>query len=311
MINKNIKIGIIGAGYMAEEYLKVLSKKKIWCEAIYSRTLSKCEKLRKKYKIKKISKSLNEFNANEEIKVIIITVNDISTFSLLKQLDLNRYKVLCEKPVGIDFKQTKKILSLLKKNKKNFFVSLNRRFYGSTMKAKNIVNKFKGKRLISIRDQQLQNTGSRILDKRVMYCNSVHLIDYIRIFARGRLKKISKLKRFKNNKFSETITKLYFSSKDEVLYHCNWNSPGSWSVNIVQQNSRCEMKPLEELMEEKLSNGKRKRVNHKKLLIDSIFKPGLFLQIDEFLKMLSNKKHNLITIKEYLETVKLVKRIYV
>ena len=30
MINKNIKIGIIGAGYMAEEYLKVLSKKKSW-----------------------------------------------------------------------------------------------------------------------------------------------------------------------------------------------------------------------------------------------------------------------------------------
>ena len=219
--------------------------------------------------------------------------------------------MLCEKPVGIDFDQTKKIFSLLNKNKKNFFVSLNRRFYGSTIKAKNIVNKYKGKRLISIRDQQLQNTGSKILNKRVMYCNSVHLIDYIRIFARGRLRKVSKIKKFNDNKFSETISKLYFSSKDEVLYHCNWNSPGSCSVNIVQQNNRCELSPLEELMEEKLLNGKRKRVNHKKILIDNIFKPGLFLQINEFLKMLSSKKNDLITVKEYLETVKLIKRIYV
>ena len=91
-----------------------------------------------------------------------------------------------------------------------------------------------------------------------MYCNSVHLIDYIRIFARGRLRKVSKIKKFNDNKFSETISKLYFSSKDEVLYHCNWNSPGSWSVNIVQQNNRCELSPLEELMEEKLLNGKEK-----------------------------------------------------
>ena len=50
-----------------------------------------------------------------------------------------------------------------------------------------------------------------------MYWNSVHLIDYIRIFARGRLRKVSKIKKFNDNKFSETISKLYFSSKDE---HC-------------------------------------------------------------------------------------------
>ena len=69
--------------------------------------------------------------------------------------------------------------------------------------------------------------------------------------------------------------------------------------------------PIRDLMEEKLLNGKRKRVNHKKILIDNIFKPGLFLQINEFLKMLSSKKNDLITVKEYLETVKLIKRIYV
>ena len=59
----------------------------------------------------------------KKLKQTIITVNDVSLFSLLKQLDLSRYKVLCEKPVGIDFDQTKKIFSLLNKNKKNFLLA--------------------------------------------------------------------------------------------------------------------------------------------------------------------------------------------
>ena len=58
MISRNNKIAIIGAGYMAEEYLKVLSKKKIWCEAIYSTTLSKCERLKKNIKLEKFIKIL-------------------------------------------------------------------------------------------------------------------------------------------------------------------------------------------------------------------------------------------------------------
>ena len=41
MIKNKFKVAIIGAGYMAEEYLKVFSNKKIHCEAIFSRTLSK------------------------------------------------------------------------------------------------------------------------------------------------------------------------------------------------------------------------------------------------------------------------------
>ena len=50
-----------------------------------------------------------------------------------------------------------------------------------------------------------------------MYCNSIHLIDYINIYARGKLTKIQRLKKFKNNKFSENITRLIFSSKDDFF----------------------------------------------------------------------------------------------
>ena len=253
-MKKKFKIAIIGAGYMAEEYLKVFSKKKIILEAIYSRTITKSEILRKKYKIKKIYKSLNDFKKDNVINALIITVNPESLQRLLNSLDIFKYRILCEKPVGINFEQTKKIISKVKN--KHFYVALNRRFYTSNIKAYNLLNKNKGKRLISIRDQELQNSKSKLYNKNLMYWNSVHLIDYINIYARGKLVKIKRLKKFNDNKFSENISRLIFSSQDEVLYHCNWNSPGPWSINIIRKNDSVEMKPLENLVQEKVVKGK-------------------------------------------------------
>jgi predicted dehydrogenase len=309
MIKNKFKVAIIGAGYMAEEYLKVFSKKKIHCEAIFSRTLSKSKILKKKYNIKKIYKSLNDLKNDNKINALIIVVNAESTQNLINNLDIHKYRVLCEKPVGINFEETKKIISKIKN--KHFYVALNRRFYGSNLKANNLINKNKGKRFISIRDQEMQNFKSKNVNKNLMYCNSVHLIDYINIYARGKLLKIQRLKKFKNNKFSENLTRLVFSSKDEVLYHCNWNSPGPWSVNIIQKNHSIEMKPLENLVQEKLIENQRIKIFYNKSKIDCKFKPGLFYQVSEFLRMLNNEKHKLVNLKEYFNTVKLIKKIYV
>ncbi|OUX38007.1 MAG: hypothetical protein CBE33_01790 [Candidatus Pelagibacter sp. TMED273] len=258
--------------------------------------------------MKKIYKSLNDLKNDNQINALIITVNEVSTQNLINNLDIRKYKILCEKPVGINFEETKKIISKIKNE--HFYVGLNRRFYSSNLKANYLISKNKGKRFISIRDQEMQNFKSKKVNKSLMYCNSVHLIDYITIYARGKLLKIQRLKEFKNNKFSENLTRLIFSSKDEVLYHCNWNSPGPWSINIIQKNHSIEMKPLENLVQEKLIENKRIRILHNKSKIDRIFKPGLFIQVSEFIRMLKNKKHKLVNLNEYFNTVKLIKKIY-
>ena len=308
MMKNKFKIALIGAGYMAEDYLKIFSKKKIICEAIFSRTSIKSKILKKRYKIKKIYTSLNDLKNDNNINALIIAINKEFLKKILNKLDLNRYRILCEKPIGVNYLDKKNIISKIKN--KNIYVSLNRRFYSSNQKAKDLIDKYKGKRLISIRDQQIQNFRSKIVNKNLMYCNSVHLIDYINIYARGKLIKIQKLKKFKNKNFSENLTRLIFSSKDEVLYHCNWNSPGPWSVNIIQKNHSIEMKPLENLVQEKIINDKRIRIFHNKSKIDCEFKPGLFYQVSEFIKMLENKDHKLVNLKDYFSTVKLIKKIY-
>jgi len=219
MIKKKFRIAIIGAGYMAEEYLRILLYKKIQCEAIYSRTFIKSKLLKKKYNIKKIYKNLNDLKFDKKINALIIAVNEVSTVSILNELDISNYKILCEKPVGVNYDQTKKLISKIKNN--HFYIGLNRRFYSSNIKAKKIIDMKKGKRFISIRDQQFQNSKINFVNKNIMYCNSVHLIDYINLYARGELVKVQRLKKLKDYEFSENITRLIFSSKDEVLYHCN------------------------------------------------------------------------------------------
>lgn len=308
-MKKNYKIAIIGAGYMAEEYLKVFASKLIQCQGIYSRTLSKAKKLKNKYNIKKLYLSLNDLKSDNEIKAIIILVNEDSTQNLINSLDINKYRILCEKPIGMNLNETKKIISKI--NIKNFYVALNRRFYDSNIKAKKLIKKINGKRLISIRDQETQNSKSNIRNKNWMFLNSVHLIDYINIYARGRIVKIKRIKKFKNYQFSEHLVVLYFSSKDQVIYYCNWNSPGIWSVNVVQKNHSIEMKPLENLVQEKIIKGKRIRIFHDKSKFDTKFKPGLFNQVNEFLKMLEDKKHNLVNLNDYYKTVKIINKIYV
>ena len=58
-----IKICIVGAGIIAQEYLKVLKDiKNLNVVGIYSRTMKKAINLKKKFKIKKVYPNIYEMN---------------------------------------------------------------------------------------------------------------------------------------------------------------------------------------------------------------------------------------------------------
>ena len=310
MLLKKIQIGIIGAGYMSNEYLKVISKNKdIQCSAIYSRTIKKSEKLKKKYNIEKVFISIDDFILSNKFDGLIVAVNESSAFKILKKVYKLKCPILFEKPLGYNFIQANLIKNFLK-NKNNIYVALNRRFYSSTLEAKKIIDKKNGKRFIKITDQETQKF-SKLINDNLMYANSIHLVDYASIFARGKLIKIKKLKKYQKYKFHEVIVKLFFSSKDEVLYYCNWNSPGSWSVSITQENQRCEMKPLEQLTFEKFDKNRkltRSKINMN--IKDIQYKSGLYCLVEEYIKLIKSKKNNITSFDEYFKTMRLIKNIY-
>ena len=310
--SKKINLGIIGAGAMSNEYLKVIKDlKNVNCSTIYSRTFSKAEILKKKYKIKKNCNSIDEFKESRTLDAVIVAVNEHSTFSILKKIYKLKCPKLFEKPLGYNYKQSELIKKFINKNNvKNVYVALNRRFYSSTLKAKDLIKRVNGKRFIKINDQQVQKYNN-FVNENMMYGNSIHLIDYIANFTRGNLYKINKIKKFKSKKFDEVVCKLSFKSGDEVLYYCNWNSPGNWSVSITQKNQRCEMKPLENLNYQKLDNFKKiKRISFEFDKFEKKYKAGFYNMIKEFLKTIRKKNHKITEFKEYLKTVEYIKKIY-
>ena len=196
--------------------------------------------MKSKFKIKKLYKSLNDLKNDRQIDALIIAVNAESTNYILNNLEIPKYKILCEKPVGINYEQTKKIVSKIKN--KHFYVALNRRFYSSNLKAGYLISKNKGKRLISIRDQELQNSKSKLYNKNLMYWNSVHLIDYINIYARGKLDKVEKIKKFKDNNFSENLTRLIFLVKMKYCIIAIGIRPLLGQLMLFKKDHSIEMK---------------------------------------------------------------------
>ena len=197
--------------------------------------------------------------------------------------------------------------------KRNCFVALNRRQYSSTKKLIKKLSKDKGVRKIYINDQQFNlkkkypHKDKIVLDN-MMYANSVHLIDYINIVARGKIYSIKTFIEKKRKNVSHLSSILKFSSGDLVHYRSIWNEFSKWGVRIFTNNYFYEMSPLEKLDYFSFRNLKNIQIKGDKN--DIKYKPGFKLQAINFIKMIKKKPYSLVTVNDNFNTTKLIKKIY-
>lgn len=311
---KKNKIAIIGAGYMAEEHIKVFkSIKSVKISGIYSRTLSRASKLAKKYNIPYTAKNISDLYNKTKSHAVVICVSSINTKKVC--LESFRYSWMCliEKPIGYNYKDALFLYKKSLKLKNKIFIALNRRHYGSTIKILNDLRLSKQKRLIEVTDQEDLEMQRKFgenpkIIKNFMYANSIHLIDYINLFGRGKIKSVQPTIRWNEKKPNFILYTIKFFSGDLAIYKAFWNRPGPWSVIISTKKKRWESKPLENLNIQQKNSRKIKKI--KLNIIDKKFKPGLKIQAIQFLKAINNLDNNLPTIKDGFETVKLIKKIY-
>ena len=141
----------------------------------------------------------------------------------------------------------------------------------------------------------------------MMFANSVHLIDYFNILSKGKIKNI-KTSIKKEGKISNVLSNINLSSGDTVTYKAVWNKDSKWSVSVFTKNFFYELKPLEELQILNLKNLNLRKYPKNKL--DTKYKPGFMLQAIDFIKMIKNKPHSLVDIKNNFNTTKLIDKIY-
>jgi predicted dehydrogenase len=308
---KKIRTAVIGAGNIAKEYIKILKKNNSFqIQCIIGRSLKNVENLSKNNLVKNFHNDIKKI-FKYKLDVIIVAASILSTIKLAKQLKNFKGIILFEKPLGVNFQETKIIRKILKKNKNKCFIGLNRRFYKNIQFVKNFIIKKKDSstRVVSVYDQEnpyFSNHPKKV-KQNWMFANSIHLLDLLNFFTRGYIKKIETEK--KNiQKQKIIISKLHYSSGDIGLYTSIWNRPGPWAFTISSANYFFEFNPIERLKIRSMLNNRPVDLLFKE---KRSFKPGFEDQLLAIKNFFFNKKiGDLLNIEGYFKLAKTIKKIY-
>lgn len=312
-MTKKVKVSIIGAGYTANEHLKAFKDiEDVELCGIFSRTREKAEKLSEIYEIKNVCNSIEELWEKTEANILIVTVNEPSMPSVIEESVNYNWELLVEKPPALYVEQAERLKEIAEKKNKTIKVALNRASYSVTKFVINEIEKKDGRRVVIAQDQEDPERATSLgRDKEVvdrwMYANSIHIIDYFRIFARGEFVKVTTYGELFLQKPSFIEAHIEFSSGDLGVYQAFWNEPAPWAITVHLPDIRYELRPLEE--------GKKQIRWQKPEPIpvnewDKKFKPGFRVQAEEMAKIVRDGNGNVPTLDDAVKTMKLIREIY-
>ena len=126
----NIRLGIIGAGNIAQEHLKVIEAMDgVSAVGITSRTKSKAEELARKYDVEEVFKNVDDLinKCNPNALMILVSANQL--YEVTKKLIPSQIPLFIEKPPGLVPEETNILMELAEKYNTINMVGFNRRYY--------------------------------------------------------------------------------------------------------------------------------------------------------------------------------------
>jgi len=291
---------------MAKEYAKVLKSQKVDFNVV-GRSQRSVDSFKTETGLAAVGGGIEEWlKKNKSPRAAIVAVTEdqlgIATRNLI---NAGCKLILVEKPGGLDAKDIKKTADLAKKKKAAVYVGYNRRFYASTQKALEFIKK---EGILSFNFDFTErsyiiaglNQPNKIKNNWFLQ-NSSHVID-LAFFMGGWPRKITAYKEggLSWHPAGAVYAGAGISDKGALFsYHANWKSAGRWSIEIITDKSNLIFRPLEKLQIQKYGS-----MNIEDFPLDDEldikFKPGLYKQIESFLK---NKK-NLLAIEDQVKHLK-------
>lgn len=310
-----IKVGIVGAGNMAWEYLRVINDiPGLNLSGIYSRTRSKAVELAKKSKSEtKVCDNISELKTKANIEFLIICVSEENTVNICLEAAKYDWPCLVEKPLGLNFDDFSYFKNKISSKSSNFRVAFNRRFYSSVTNLKSKLDDFNGDRLVTIHDQEDIIKAKKVgfpeqVIENWMYANSIHLIDLFNVFCRGSIVNVENIIPWNKNKPKYVHSIINYDSGDIGIYHAVWNRPYPWQISISSKSIIGTLRPIEEASY--IFNESRKNFIIEKEEHDNKYKPGIYKMAEQIIKVMNNQYSSLTTLEEYFKTISLIKRIY-
>ncbi len=291
----NMKTILVGAGPMSIEYAKVLKAQNIEFITIGNTkkgAINFESQINSKVILGGIEKWLEKnTNIDHDLYKIIVVVNENLLGSITKKLIHFGFKdILVEKPGGLNIKDIQSVNDLAIKNNAQVYVAYNRRFLSSTLKLQELVNNDGG---VTSFNFEFTEWGHIIKDLKKnegvlqewFIQNSSHVVD-LAFFIGGHPREI---KGFISGSANWHPSGTIFSgagvtSSDALFsYNANWDSAGRWWVEFLTKENRYIMKPIEKLFIQKRGSV---AVNEIEISddLDQLYKPGLFRQVEAFMK---------------------------
>lgn len=309
------RIGILGAGYMADEYVRVILKHpRFQVIAVVSPGAVSAKRLASKYNNQfEGLADAEELFASNRIDAAIVAVPEENCLQVVLNLLRFDSTLLIEKPAGLDLFEARELSKMGKQYQGTNFVAFNRRYYSSCKLALGQFASDDGPRLIDVLDQQdpilalSAGFSPKVVDKW-MYANSIHIVDLARSFARGSVEKVSTGEWPFNPHQRVRFAEVHFNSGDFFRYLAAWNAPGPWSVDITTPRKRVTLKPLEDVYVQEEGNRFQRKIRTS--IRDKRFKPGLWELLSDLDLYLRGGRCSLPSLEESLASMELVHAIY-
>lgn len=217
-------------------------------------------------------------------------------------------RILLEKPGGMDLNDIVQLNNLAEEYKAEVLIAYNRRFYASVLKARECIEQDGG--LLSTQFEFTEwahriapLTKAPGVKERWLLVNSTHVIDlafYLsgqprewQAWHAGTLDWHPAAARFCGAGVTERG--VLFS------YLADWQSAGRWGLELLTKERRLTLRPMEQLQATRLGSVKVETIALEDVF-DQKFKPGLYRQVQTFLK---KENTDICTLSDQVKNVSL------
>lgn len=305
------KIWLVGTGKIAIEYSKVLNDIGVEYVAI-GRGKKSVDEFIDNTQHDAIEGGIENFlKLKPEIPshaIVTVSVENLSsTATTLLQYGIKN--ILLEKPGVCNPSEIYELVQLTREKNANVFIAYNRRFYASTLKAQEIIKEDGGVTSFMFEFTEWPHKIAPFFDggKRFQYwflANSTHVVD-LAFYLGGKPIQLYCFTSGGNDwhPSSTVFTGAGVSDSGALFnYHANWDAPGRWFVEICTKKHRLYFKPLETLQIQNIGSVDLNPVVLENKT-DLKFKPGLYLQINSFLKNAFSCFCKIDEQEEYIEKI--------
>ncbi len=306
------RIGFVGAGFMATEHAKAFAS---FPEAEIAGVVGRSSEGAQAFADANgcpVYADVDQLHNEGAADAVVVAVPELSCREVCEKVFRHDWVSFLEKPVGLHYREARGLLAAAEAAGHAAYVALNRRAYSATRKALDLLGA-DGERLIVVTDTQDLREAREFgqpeaVIENWMFANSIHLVDYVRIFGRGQIVSVDVSSRWNAADPGPVVATVRFDSGDVAVYQAVWNAPGPWAVAVTNRTLRAELRPLEHLGVQRL--GERRLTPIETDPEDTEFKAGLRHQARLVLARLEGKESNLPTLSDATASMELVARIY-